>query len=369
MSKKGINIIVPTYKAEKYIINLLNSLKNQTIDYNLFEAIFIINGKKDNTENIIKEFKNKNPEINIKIIESNQGICIARNKGLEEVDREYVIFIDNDDYISPKYLEVLYKHRADKRIVLGNFYNLNEKTKKLEKTNFTDSLLNNEGITNPNKIAIDAMFITTNKLIPFKYIKNIRFNEKIVTGEDIEYFSWVYGKNDFEFYIVKNSEEANYYRVFRSDSESNQNISYNFNVKERLNTMECIDKTLDNIENKKMKNIIYDANYKGQRNFIIRYLVKYPQNYRKVLNEIDKHDFKHFDYDKFNEDTITNLYNIINEKNKKISQLKQLNQSNIKEKNENIKNLKKMNQSLLNSKSWKITKPLRKLKNLIKQNF
>lgn len=41
MSKKGINIIVPTYKAEKYIINLLNSLKNQTIDYNLFEAILL----------------------------------------------------------------------------------------------------------------------------------------------------------------------------------------------------------------------------------------------------------------------------------------------------------------------------------------
>lgn len=161
------------------------------------------------------------------------------------------------------------------------------------------------------------MFITTNKLIPFKYIKNIRFNEKIVTGEDIEYFSRVYGKNDFEFYIVKNNKEANYYRVFRSDSESNQNIPYNFNVKERLNTMECIDKTLDNIENKKMKNIIYDANYKGQRNFIIRYLVKYPQNYRKVLNEINKHDFKHFDYEKFNEDTITNLYKIINEKIKK----------------------------------------------------
>lgn len=226
-------------------------------------------------------------------MESEQGICIARNKGLEDTNREYIIFIDNDDYISPKYLETLYKHRSEKRIVLGNFFNIDENTKEIKKTYFSDSLLNNEGITESNKIAVDALFITTNKLIPFKYIKNIKFNEKIVTGEDIEYFSRIYGKNDFEFYIVNNNEEANYYRLFRSDSESNQNISYNFNILERLNTMECIDKTLDNIENEKMKKMIYDANYKGQISFIITYLIKYPQNYRKVLDEIDKHDFKH----------------------------------------------------------------------------
>ena len=111
-------------------------------------------------------------------MESEQGICIARNKGLEDTNREYIIFIDNDDYISPKYLETLYKHRSEKRIVLGNFFNIDENTKEIKKTYFSDSLLNNEGITESNKIAVDALFITTNKLIPFKYIKNIKFNEK-----------------------------------------------------------------------------------------------------------------------------------------------------------------------------------------------
>ncbi|OWT33811.1 hypothetical protein BGI41_00405 [Methanobrevibacter sp. 87.7] len=343
--KKGINIIVPTYKAEKYITNLLNSLKDQTLDYNLFEAIFIINGERDNTENIIREFSNKNPEINIKITESKEGICIARNKGLEEVDREYIIYIDNDDYISPKYLEVLYKHRKEKRIVLGSFFNVDENTKEIKKPYFSDSLLKNNKVTEPNKIAIDAMFITTNKLIPFKYIKDIKFNEKVVTGEDIEYFSRVYAKIDFEFYIVNNDEEAIYYRLYISTSASHQDISYNFNVIERLNTMECIDKTLDNIENKKMEKIIYDANYKGQISFIISYLKKYPKDYKKVLQEIDKHDFKHFDYKKLNEDTIESLIKNIEEKNKEISYLKEL------------------NKSILNSRSWKITEPLRKIKN------
>ena len=41
--KDGISIIIPTYKGEKYISKLLDSLISQTIDFNLFEAIFIVN--------------------------------------------------------------------------------------------------------------------------------------------------------------------------------------------------------------------------------------------------------------------------------------------------------------------------------------
>ena len=56
---QGISIIVPTYKGEKYILKLLDSLKNQTLDKNLFDALFIINGERDDSESIIKKFKSK----------------------------------------------------------------------------------------------------------------------------------------------------------------------------------------------------------------------------------------------------------------------------------------------------------------------
>ena len=51
-----------------------------------------LNGERDNTENLINNFITQNPKINIKVIESEPGATIARNKGIEELNREYVTF-------------------------------------------------------------------------------------------------------------------------------------------------------------------------------------------------------------------------------------------------------------------------------------
>lgn len=135
---QGISIIVPTYKGEKYILKLLDSLKNQTLDKNLFDALFIINGERDNSESIIKRFKSENTDLNIEIMESQKGVSNARNLALDTIDREYCIFIDVDDYISYNYLEELYKHRKSNRIVLGNFFNVDLEGN-LSKTYFSDT--------------------------------------------------------------------------------------------------------------------------------------------------------------------------------------------------------------------------------------
>ena len=79
--KDGISAIIPTYKGEKYITRLLDSLINQSIDFNLFEAIFIVNGKLDSTPDIIKKYQAENPEVNIILTESKKGVSNARNKG------------------------------------------------------------------------------------------------------------------------------------------------------------------------------------------------------------------------------------------------------------------------------------------------
>ena len=63
--ENGISVIIPTYKGEKYISKLLDSVVNQTIDFNLFEVIFIVNGEKDNTTKIIEKCIKDNPKVNI----------------------------------------------------------------------------------------------------------------------------------------------------------------------------------------------------------------------------------------------------------------------------------------------------------------
>ena len=143
--KDGISAIIPTYKGEKYITRLLDSLINQSIDYNLFEAIFIVNGKLDSTPDIIKKYQAENPEVNIILTESKKGVSNARNKGIELASIKYSIFIDDDDFISENYFEELYKFVKPNRIVLGTFYDIDDDTDEVIYSYMTPQLLKNSG--------------------------------------------------------------------------------------------------------------------------------------------------------------------------------------------------------------------------------
>ena len=125
MSDKLISIIVPIYNKEKYISKCLDSILQQ--DYYNFEIIIIDDGSTDNSSHIVKDYCSKNKNIKY-YFQTNQGVSAARNKGLDLVSGEYIIFIDADDYISKKFISnfVLKKSINDDIVIAGlskYFYN------------------------------------------------------------------------------------------------------------------------------------------------------------------------------------------------------------------------------------------------------
>ena len=105
-----ISVIVPIYNAEKYIERCVNSIISQT--YSDWEQFLIEDGSKDNSLKKIKEYEQKDKRITV-IHQENQGAGAARNKGLEFVSGNYVVFVDSDDYIEENYFELLSKHNED----------------------------------------------------------------------------------------------------------------------------------------------------------------------------------------------------------------------------------------------------------------
>ena len=292
--QKGITIITPAYKCEDYILNLLNSLNKQSIDFNLFEILIVINGERDNTENIFKNFKNKNPHLNIKIFESEKGASNARNVAIENIEREYTIFIDADDYISSNYLEKLYSYASTNRIVFGSFWDVEFETNEIIKTYFTDFLLNNQGVTEINKFLPGSLIITTNKLVPSYYIKQVKFNPNLRNSVDVAYFSRFYSKFDLELFILPKEEEAIYYRLRVPNSLSRSPISYQHNITDKIKVMKEVDNDIKHIENIKAKKALIKLINVGQMTFINRYLDKYPEDYNKVLKDIQNADIENF---------------------------------------------------------------------------
>ena len=107
-----ISVIIPIYNAEKYLTMSLKALQNQT--YKNFEALMINDGSSDNSEKIAAEFAAKDARFKL-FNQQNQGGSVARNKGLELAQGDYIAFLDNDDIYAPVYLEVLLKNLQENK--------------------------------------------------------------------------------------------------------------------------------------------------------------------------------------------------------------------------------------------------------------
>ena len=99
-----ISVIVPVYNVEAYLEECLDSVKNQT--YTDIEVILVNDGSKDNSQAICKLYCEQDSRFHL-INQENQEQSAARNHGVNASIGELITFVDSDDVLSIKYLEVL----------------------------------------------------------------------------------------------------------------------------------------------------------------------------------------------------------------------------------------------------------------------
>ena len=97
--KNRVSIIIPIYNVEGYISECIDSVLAQVISP--YEIILIDDGSTDHTYDICKLYEKKYDNINL-IYQENQGVAAARNRGIEEANGDWILFIDSDDIINEK---------------------------------------------------------------------------------------------------------------------------------------------------------------------------------------------------------------------------------------------------------------------------
>lgn len=105
-----ISIIVPVYNAEKTIERCVDSIIKQT--YIDWELLLINDGSNDNSPVICDRYAEQDSRIRA-FHKENGGVSSARNLGLNNVNGDWVTFVDSDDWIKDKYLEHLISHVDD----------------------------------------------------------------------------------------------------------------------------------------------------------------------------------------------------------------------------------------------------------------
>lgn len=128
MSK--VSVIVPCYKVEAYIRELIESLQRQTMRD--IEVILVDDGSPDKTGTICDEYAAKDSRLHV-IHKPNGGVSAARNDGLRAATGDYVIFSDSDDYLPEDAIELLYNKAMadDSDIVVGDINQVFPKKEKM----------------------------------------------------------------------------------------------------------------------------------------------------------------------------------------------------------------------------------------------
>ena len=104
-----IAIIIPVYNAENYIRRCMDSILRQT--FQDFEVILVNDGSSDSSFALCKEYCKSDARITV-FDKPNGGAASARNMGLDwfyaNSSCKWLCFIDIDDFIHERYLEILY---------------------------------------------------------------------------------------------------------------------------------------------------------------------------------------------------------------------------------------------------------------------
>lgn len=92
-----LSIIVPVYKARRYLQRCIESILQQT--YTDYELILVNDGSPDSCGNLCDRFAQECDKVKV-IHKKNGGLSSARNAGIAVARGEYITFVDADDTIA-----------------------------------------------------------------------------------------------------------------------------------------------------------------------------------------------------------------------------------------------------------------------------
>ena len=205
-----ISIIVPIYNAEKYLNKCIESLINQTKKE--LEFVLINDGSTDNSEEIIKSYKDKR----IKYFKNeNQGIGKTRNFGIEKATGKYIMFVDSDDYIDKNMAKLMFDKAFSNSLdmVVCDYYkvinneNIEEKLPSFKPTTLKKSpdLLCDINLSPWNKIYKTSLIKDNN----IKFVENLKYEDAPFVIETLDKANKVGKVNKcLNYYVIHGNSET-----------------------------------------------------------------------------------------------------------------------------------------------------------------
>ena len=375
-----ISVVVPVYNCEDYLEESIKSILNQS--FKDIEVICVDDGSTDDSLNILNELSMQDNRIKV-YSQENQGSSVARNNALEKVSGDYIYFFDADDYLVDDCLEKVYSNAVnnDSDIVIFYFDKYNEDCflkhcnidldKKFPEVDYNNFTFNYNDYKQYAFKGDSAPWFKLYKKDFLKKHDNIKFPVNLKHNDIPFHIMTVLKASKISFL----PEFLYHYRVDNPNSISNTRLKSYKDIFCIINIVEDFLKTeglFDDLKKEfdflKIDQIIYQIRGRSNDYFDIAkkelYSVDLNNDYltehllfkvNSILNSdsIEEYELKV---------KIYKYENKINKLSKKVDKLVKEN----KKLKKDLEKSKNKNKDFSNSFSWKITKPLRKFKQLNK---
>lgn len=128
-----VSVVTPSYNAEKYIHETIQSVIDQT--YSHWEMIIVDDLSTDATIDVIKKYSIDDSRIRYFILKEKGGASLARNKAIKESKGKYIAFLDADDIWKKDKLEkqVKFMEENDYDFTYHNYELIDEHSRRLMK--------------------------------------------------------------------------------------------------------------------------------------------------------------------------------------------------------------------------------------------
>ena len=169
-----VSVIIPAYNAEKYLAFCLDTVTAQT--HRNLEIIVVDDGSKDSTGKICDDYAERDSRIKV-IHQVNKGLSAARNAAMEIMSGQYIAFIDSDDFIDPRYVEVLLKMCTENGSLISACLAMDTSERKLVELDLSNRTKTFSAIQLLQDLSIIGAYYDTviSKLFAAELFKTLRF--------------------------------------------------------------------------------------------------------------------------------------------------------------------------------------------------
>ncbi len=181
-NSEKISVIIPVYNGVSWLETCVRSVLAQT--WTDLEVLILDDSSTDGTGQLAKKLAEEDGRIRL-IGRTKRGVSSARNQGIEECEGEYVTFVDADDRIDRKMLEILHstlkKENCD--LILCGYKEWDGKNDRTDDCRYSVKTTGSEGYLS------DYLLRGSTRCWGILYrreaIGDVRFREDLTIGEDM----------------------------------------------------------------------------------------------------------------------------------------------------------------------------------------